>query len=311
MGKTAIARAAALWLHEHRDQLEADVVLYSVKPNQTKSMWHGEDARIIREELWGPIRQRQAQQRERTLIQLVVFDEIDSLGKRPGAGQHVYSAAQSDALESLLVEMDGLVPVQASEGPSGHVLCIGLTNRLDRVDEAMKRPGRFDTVLQMPESDLQAAEDVMEVYARGACLPWYFEGQVQQGLDQQTIRRHFLRPALAHVYRTVVLYYQDDAQRRTDVTAGQLLSNAHYMDALKRARKRAGLRAALGSGLPAVSDDDVVDCLMLVANKLATQMAADPDMLIRQLGIRIPVTEVHAVAPEENQQYRHLRVHSA
>ena len=153
MGKTAFMRAIAVWLHEHSEPLGFEVVLYVVKPNETKSMWHGEDARIVREELWGAIRARQSLPRTRALVQIVVLDEIDSLGKRAGSGDHVYSSAQTDALEAMLVEMDGMVQDQPGDGPPAHVLCAGMTNRPDRVDEAAKRPGRFDLVLPMPEVD--------------------------------------------------------------------------------------------------------------------------------------------------------------
>jgi hypothetical protein len=89
MGKTALPRAIALWLHEHRDQFGFDVLIYAVKPNETKSMWHGEDARIVREDLFGAIRARQALPRTRPLIILVVLDEIDSLGKPPAGGRRL------------------------------------------------------------------------------------------------------------------------------------------------------------------------------------------------------------------------------
>ena len=171
-GKTALARGLALFLHEHRDELNADIVLYNIKPNETKSMWHGEDARIVREDLFGAIRARQKKPRTRRLIQLVVFDEIDSFGKRAGAGQHVHSAAQSDSLEALLVELDGLVSntINDTELPA-YLFCIGLTNRVDRVDEAVKRPGRFDRVIPMPPIDQQKAEDIMLIYARVTTCP--------------------------------------------------------------------------------------------------------------------------------------------
>ena len=104
MGKTAFVRAIAMWLHERRDQLGFDVVLYVLKPNEAKSMWHGEDSRIIREDLWGAIRARQTLPRERPLVQMVVIDEADSLGRRAGAGEAIVSSAQSDALESMSSE---------------------------------------------------------------------------------------------------------------------------------------------------------------------------------------------------------------
>jgi len=89
MGKTAFMRGITRWLGDHSDQYGFDISLFHVAPGSTKSMWHGEDARIVREELWGAIRARQSLPRSRPLVIIVVMDEIDSLGKRAGPGDRV------------------------------------------------------------------------------------------------------------------------------------------------------------------------------------------------------------------------------
>ena len=109
----------ALWLAEQG----FDVALYHVKPNQLKSMWWGEDARLVREDLFGSLRARQAAPRARPLVQLLIFDEIDSLQKRGGGERHVSSSSHSDALEALLVEMQGLAAGSSAQGgPPAHLL---------------------------------------------------------------------------------------------------------------------------------------------------------------------------------------------
>ncbi len=296
MGKTAMIRAVAKWLYDHREQLGFDVVLYHVKPNETKSMWHGEDSRIIREDLWGALRARQNVPRTRPLVQLVVFDELDSLGRRPGAGDHVHSAAQSDALESLLVEMDGLVRNTPTEGPGAHVLCIGLTNRPDRIDSAVKRPGRFDMVVPMPETTIASAEDVMAIYARAPQLPWYLGGQAKTEVDIEEIRQQMLRPALAWIYSMVVVRYKTDSQRQIEVTAGSLMANVHYMQAVNDAKRQAAVRQLEGQGVPAITLEDVIDGLLNAAISVARQMETDPQTLVSQLDITSPITTVQAVA---------------
>lgn len=311
MGKTAFMRAIALWLHDHSDQFGFEVVLYAVKPNETKSMWHGEDARIVREDLWGAIRARQAMPRSRALVQIIVLDEIDSLGKRASRGEIVSSSAQSEGLEAMLVEMDGLVQDQTGDHAPAYVLCAGLTNRPDRVDEAAKRPGRFSLVLPMPDVTQQSAEDIMAIYARGGELPWYVAGEVQTNVALDVVRSHFLRPALARVFSAVVVRYFTDTQRTHDVTAGQILSNAHYMDAMNRAKKRAALRHLRNFNVPAVTIEDVLECLLDVACEAARQMAADPQMLIRQLDLKVPVARVDVVPQYELEEHRYLRLHSA
>jgi ATP-dependent 26S proteasome regulatory subunit len=311
MGKTALMRAIALWLHTHSQPLGFEVLLYVVKPNETKSMWHGEDARIMREELWGAMRARQLVDRKGPLVQIVVFDEIDSLGKRAGAGEHAFSSAQSDALESLLVEMDGMEQQVDADGPPAYVLCAGMTNRPDRVDEAAKRPGRFDLVMPMPEPSLESAEEVMAIYARGASLPWYVDGDITTAPTPDFLRGRMLRPALAQVFPAVILRYKTETQTAIGVQTGQVLANVHYKEAMNRSKKRAALRCLRNSGIPAVTYDDVVDCLLDVATEFARQVEADPQMLLRQLSIKVPVVGVEAVPKEQLQQHHYLRVQTA
>ena len=165
---------------------------------------------------------------------------------------------------------------------------------------------RFDLVLPMPDVDEQGAEGVMAIYARGQSIPWYLDGEIYQQLDEQQIRHSFLRPALAHVFSTVVLKYKTDTQRSIDVKAGQILANVHYKDAVNRAKKRAAARFLRKIGTPAVAYHDVVDCLLDVALDQARQMAADPQMLIRQLEIKIPVAGVDVVPKSELEQHRYV-----
>jgi hypothetical protein len=151
----------------------------------------------------------------------------------------------------------------------------------------------------------------MAIYARGDTLPWYLQEDVSIAVEEPTIRARFLRPALKQVFPAVILRYKTDTQRSIDVTAGQLLANVHYKDAMNRAKKRAALRQLRQTGIPAVTFDDVVDCLVDVAVDCAQQIEADPQMLIRQLSIKVPVAGVEAVPIEQLQQHHFLRVHSA
>ena len=96
--------------------------------------------------------------RTRTLLQLLVMDEFESLGRRPDAGDRVTSAAQADAAQSFLAEMDGMIQDSDSDA---HLLVAGMSNRPDMIDIAIKRPGRMgDLVIEMPDLDLAGAEKV-------------------------------------------------------------------------------------------------------------------------------------------------------
>jgi SpoVK/Ycf46/Vps4 family AAA+-type ATPase len=313
MGKTAFCEALAVWLRDYGAEHGFDVVLYHVKPNQLKSMWWGEDARIVREDLFGAIRARQAIPRERPLVQLLVLDEVDSLRKRGGGERMVSSSSHSDALEALLVELQGLGATGGAQGGQpAHLLCIGLTNRPDRLDEALKRPGRLgDLVCAMPAITRDSAADIMAIYARKELLPWSVDGQTITALDLERIRAHFLCPAVARVFPLVVARYATDTQRTIDLTAGQILAGVHYQDAMNRAKRRAGLRKLHGHGVPAICPEDVLDSLLDAAIDTARQMEADPGMLVHQLQIKLPVTRVTAVPRTELEQHRFLKLHSA
>jgi hypothetical protein len=163
----------------------------------------------------------------------------------------------------------------------------------------------------MPDVNQQSAEDVMAIYARGDELPWYVGETVETGVAPEVIRSQFVRPALAYVFNAVVLRYATDSQRTHDITAGQILANAHYMDAMNRAKKRAALRCLRDISVPALTLDDVAGCLLDVACETARQMAADPQMLIRQLDIKVPVTRVDQVPRHELEEHPYLRLHSA
>jgi ATP-dependent 26S proteasome regulatory subunit len=303
MGKTAFMRAFARWLHELGQKMDFDVVLYVVPPNATKSMWHGEDSRIVREDLFGAIRARRDQPRTRTLLQLVVMDEFDSLGRRPEAGDRLLSAAQSDSVQSFLAEMDGMLQETPADPPA-HLLVVGMANNPAGIDPATKRPGRMgDLVEFMADLDQEGAEKVCAIYARGKQIPFQLNGHAAAGADVAEVRRRLIRPALARVFPAVVLRYASDTQKKYDVTAGQILSGAHYETAMNNAKNRAANRRVLGVGSPAVSYDDVLESLLETAVSAAAAMQADPLMLLRELQVKVPVARVEVVPKEELESF--------
>lgn len=310
MGKTRLAEALILWLLENGRENGYDVVPYSVEPNAMKSMWHGEDARIVRDELLGTIRARIAQPRKRPLIIPVLFDELESLGKR-ACGNDVrgyVSSAQNDAVQALLAGMDGIQPLKSSEGPPVEVLWWGLTNRLDGVDEALKRPGRMGgLVVEMPDYDADAAAEILQVYARGRAVPWYLDGEVRQGVSDHEVYERILRPAVAMIYSLPVLRYMTEQQRWVDVTAGEILAGAHYRSAMSAAKRRAAMRKVRRVGAPAVGLEDVADAVLDEARSLAHQLDTDRQMLERQLRLRIQVLRTDLIPQEQLVQHRYVR----
>jgi SpoVK/Ycf46/Vps4 family AAA+-type ATPase len=181
---------------------------------------------------------------------------------------------------------------------------VGMTNRIDLVDVAISRPGRFDLVLPMPEPNLQSAEAVMAVYATGRA--WYLDGTILDAPEDEVIRSAFIRPALAHVFDTPVLRYSTESQSGVSVTAGRLMSNAHYEAAMNTAKRRAAARELRGVGVPAVAVEDIIEALLEEARSAARQMGADRGTLARELDVSGHVTRVEMVAADEPQLHRYL-----
>ncbi len=304
-GKTAMIRAYARYLAELGETHDFEVALYHVKPGELKTVWHGGDAKLVREDLCGAIRARQRRPRTRPLYQLVVLDEIESLGNRSGG--EMVSWAQNDVTLALLAEMDGFIQAEVEPGGApSHVLWVGMTNRIDRVDSGLRRPGRFDRVVPMPEPTLETAEAVMAIYARST-QAWYLDGEIVGSLPEDDVRAAFLRPALAGVFDEPVLRYSTEGQSGVTVSAGSLLSNAHFEEAMVGAKRAAASRELRGLGVPAVTVEDVFDSLAGEARSVARLMKMDRATLARELGIEGHVTRVELLPATGLDAHRYLR----
>ena len=304
-GKTAMIRAYAHYLGELGEKHNFEVALYHVKPGELKTVWHGGDAKLVREDLCGAIRARQRRPRDRPLYQLVVLDEIDSFGKR--SNSELLSSAQDDVTLALLAEMDGFIQAEVEPGGApAHILWVGMTNRIDRVDSALRRPGRFDRVVPMPEPTLETAEAIMAIYARGN-LAWYLDGEVVTSLPEDDVRAAFIRPALAGVYDEPMLRYSTESQSGVAVPAGRLLSNAHFEAAMHGAKKSAARRALRRVGVPAVTVEDVFDALAREAESVARLMKADRATLARELRLEGHITRVEVLPATGLVAHRYLR----
>jgi len=139
-GKTLIAKALA-------KMTESNFI--SIKGPELLSKWVGESEKGIREIF------RKARQAAPCIIFL---DEVDALVPRRGSsdsGSHVTESVVSQ----ILTEIDGLEELH-------NVLIIGATNRLDIVDEALLRPGRFDRIIEVPNPDTKGRQQIFEIHTK-------------------------------------------------------------------------------------------------------------------------------------------------
>ncbi|KAG0227812.1 P-loop containing nucleoside triphosphate hydrolase protein [Mortierella sp. GBAus27b] len=94
---------------------------------------------------------------------IIFFDEIDTIvGKRSfssGGNDGGGDSVQERVLSTMLNEMDGV------ENATG-VLIVAATNRVDLIDKALLRPGRFDRVVYVPPPDLEARRQILSIYTR-------------------------------------------------------------------------------------------------------------------------------------------------
>ena len=94
---------------------------------------------------------------------IIFIDEIDAAGRKRNAGGGGGEMEQDQTLNQLLVEMDGFT---ASDG----VVVLGATNRVDVLDPALTRPGRFDRHVNVPRPDIKGRLSILEVHVKNRRL---------------------------------------------------------------------------------------------------------------------------------------------
>ena len=139
-GKTLIAKALA-------KMTESNFI--SIKGPELLSKWVGESEKGVREIF------RKARQVAPCII---FFDEIDALVPRRGYGGSESHVTES-VVSQILTEIDGLEELQ-------NVLIIGATNRLDIVDEALLRPGRFDRIIEVSNPDSKGRQHIFRIHTK-------------------------------------------------------------------------------------------------------------------------------------------------
>lgn len=136
-GKTLLAKALAR-------QSEANFI--SIRGPQLLSMWVGESERAVREVF------RKARQAAPCII---FFDEIDALAPRRGSGGD--NQATERVVSQLLTELDGIEDLKG-------VMVLAATNRADRLDPALLRPGRFDFTVNLTAPDRDTRLAILRVH---------------------------------------------------------------------------------------------------------------------------------------------------
>ncbi len=140
-GKTLLAKAVAG---------EAGVPFFSISGSDFVEMFVGVGASRVRD-LFDSAKKNSPC--------IVFIDEIDAVGRHRGAGMGGGHDEREQTLNQLLVEMDGF-------GPNEGVIVIAATNRVDILDPALLRPGRFDRRVSVARPDIKGRADILKVHAK-------------------------------------------------------------------------------------------------------------------------------------------------
>lgn len=141
-GKTLLARAVAG---------ESDARFFHIAGPEIMGSQFGESEQRLRDVF------RQAQQEAPSII---FFDELDAIAPKR---EQVSSEMERRIVAQLLTLMDGLEPRQ-------NVMVIAATNRIDAIDEALRRPGRFDREIIIGAPNEQGRQEILEIHTRGMPL---------------------------------------------------------------------------------------------------------------------------------------------
>ncbi|MBR7122864.1 MAG: ATP-dependent zinc metalloprotease FtsH [Oscillospiraceae bacterium] len=144
-GKTLLAKAVAG---------EAGVQFLSISGSDFMEMYVGVGASRVRDLF---------DQAKRMAPAIIFIDEIDAVGRKRGSGMGGGHDEREQTLNQLLVEMDGFT---RTEG----VIVLAATNRVDILDSALLRPGRFDRQIHVGTPDVKGREDILRVHAKGKRL---------------------------------------------------------------------------------------------------------------------------------------------
>ena len=144
-GKTLLAKAIAG---------EAGVPFFSISGSDFVEMFVGVGASRVRDLF---------EEAKRHAPCIVFIDEIDAVARRRGTGMGGGHDEREQTLNQLLVEMDGF-------GVNEGIIVLAATNRVDILDPAILRPGRFDRKISVNRPDVGGREEILQVHAKNKPL---------------------------------------------------------------------------------------------------------------------------------------------
>ena len=252
-GKTLLAKAVAT---------ESEANFISVRGPELLSKWVGESERGVREVF------RRARQAAPCII---FFDEIDSIA--PTRGMDGGGMVAERVVSQLLTELDG---IQALQG----VVVLAATNRVDMVDPALLRSGRFDKIIAIPLPDDEARKQVLQIHMKGKPISKEVEvGELVKmtagfnGADLASL----VNTAVSIVLQAYIAKYPKPEDAKKHLTEA-VVTYEHFQEAAKKVRssreskpmERVAVRASLRLDKPMLQAVPSEQELMTLRRRPAT-----------------------------------------
>ncbi len=214
-GKTLLARAVAN---------EADANFFSIAGPEIMGRHYGESEQRLREMF---------QQAELQAPSIIFIDEIDSIAPKRS---EVTGELERRVVAQLLTLLDGMEPRQ-------NVVVIGATNRVNAIDEALRRPGRFDREIVIGVPDDKGRREVLAIHTRG--MPLAEDVDVEElarttygfvGADLAALTRE---AAIEALRRNLPFMDLDRAEVPTEILENIRVERHDFLNALKRVQPSA------------------------------------------------------------------------
>ncbi|MCK4718911.1 MAG: AAA family ATPase, partial [Thermoplasmata archaeon] len=269
-GKTLIAKAVAN---------EAGASFYGIQGPEIMSKFYGESEGRLREIF---------EQADKNAPSVIFLDEVDSIAPKR---DEVSGEVERRVVAQLLSLMDGL-------NPRNNVVVIAATNRVDSLDPALRRPGRFDREIEIGVPDREGRMDILQVHIRGMPLKKDFNMKRLASVTHGFVGADLAALAREAAMRTLSRYLPEidlDQPIPPDVLEKMKVTQQDFLDAVKMLEP-SSLREVLIE-VPHVSWDDVGG-LEEVKRELieAVELPMKRPEIFRRMGVR-PVKGILLYGP--------------
>ena len=223
-GKTLLAKAVAN---------ETDSEFYSINGPEIMSKYYGESEKQLRETF---------EKAQKNSPAIVFIDEIDSIAPKRGEGT---DQTEKRVVSQLLSLMDGLKS-------RGQVVVMAATNRPDDIDEALRRPGRFDRELKINPPSEEGRREILQIHTRGMPLGKDVDfNEISRrtigytGADIEVLCKEAALRSVRPFYSSLVKFEEESesadekSQKDLEEKKNRLISNIsvgrnHFIEALKQ-----------------------------------------------------------------------------